>query len=177
MFMSSVSFCGHVGAVGFRSSYARTRVIFGGLITRGVGRLSCSKICVPEAVDLINCLCVSEISPLLHQLCCVLVLMIRLPFTTVVVGPPGEWCTRVNKDRSRDEVWRHRELQAPVPWKTYVHKSGLRCTTNAAYLKRTWVRPLGSDGPGKETKALATDSTPCKSLYQHRYHGHSHSDP
>ena len=87
--------------------------------------------------------------------------MIRLPFTTVVVGPPGEWRTRTNKDWSREEVGRHHELQAPVPWKTYVHaKTGLRATTNAVYLKRTWVRPLGSEGPGKDTKSVAINPWP-----------------
>ena len=83
----------------------------------------------------------------------------NLPFTSVVVGPAGEWRTRTNKDKSREEVWTHRELQAPVAWETYVHASGLRATTNAVYLKRTWVRKLGSDGPGKETKRVATYST------------------
>ena len=96
----------------------------------------------------------------LDQLCSVFrALMVNLPFTSVVVGPPGKWRPRTNKDRSREEVWTHRELQAPVAWETYVHESGVRATTNAVYLKRTWVRKLGSDGPGKETKRMAKYST------------------
>ena len=52
----------------------------------------------------------------------------------------------------------HRELQAPVAWKTYEHSSGARAKTNAAYVRRTWTRPVGDKGPGKEEKAVATPS-------------------
>ena len=79
------------------------------------------------------------------------VLMNIFAYNSVVVGPPGKWVVRTN--RSREEVWMHRELQAPVPWETYEHSSGALARTNAAYVKRTWTRSASSDGQGQETKA------------------------